>query len=306
MNTTEKNKNDYWHLYYPFFNAIEYERTIEEYTIGEGYECDVHHADNARGVIIFLHGIGLYARFCAPLCAEMKKHGFHIIAPTMPGHGLDEDGNFTVDECLQCIRTTIEFAREKYPELPLFLTGGSMGGALAYYAAAEKYAVDGVVAYCLFTFDDNDIHSGLLGGERRTRFLTWLLTRVARFKPGWKVPLHVALGMWFSSRAVPVDWKEGALMLDDPYLIKYLTLGTIVSLAYSPAASSFEEYSGPPICVVLAENDRLLSTKTMKVCFERLRGVKECVLLPQDHWPVYEQEVEQTALAIAEFCGKLV
>jgi len=101
--------------------------------------------------ILCVHGLGLENRAFASFAAEMTKRDFAVYAMDARGFGAwqSEFGSQTVnfDQTLSDIHTIINLIKEESPDVPVFLLGESMGGALALRAAVD-YSADmtGIIA----------------------------------------------------------------------------------------------------------------------------------------------------------------
>ena len=90
---------------------------------------------------MFVHGTRTSSEIWAPQVEEMRRHGHHVVAVDLPGHGLRLTERFTRAAAL----TTIGDAVAGCPAPPL-LVGLSLGGYTSLaYAAANQHAVTGVV-----------------------------------------------------------------------------------------------------------------------------------------------------------------
>ena len=95
-----------------------------------------------KGLVLLFHGLGAHARFpSVRVAAEaLARGGFIVCAPDFPGHGLSGGQRGFIHSAEQLERDAlifVEAARQAHPQLPLFLAGSSMGGAIAFQAALE-------------------------------------------------------------------------------------------------------------------------------------------------------------------------
>ncbi len=104
-----------------------------------------------RAVLLCIHALGLENRAFMPFGREMSRHGFAVYAMDVRGFGAwqSEFGSETVnfERALADIRVLLQITKSKHPNLPVFLVGESMGGALALRAASEfGDKIDGVIS----------------------------------------------------------------------------------------------------------------------------------------------------------------
>lgn len=148
----------YWLHYQPFFpehcRISADNAPAEEYFSWQGgaVHLDRFACDGAALTVILIHGAGGYGRMLAPLGALLRRAGHEVIAPDLPGYGLSRCGPQTVryDAWVDLICALVRHARALHGR-PVVLCGASLGGYLAYLAAArlEKGMVAGVIATTL-------------------------------------------------------------------------------------------------------------------------------------------------------------
>jgi alpha-beta hydrolase superfamily lysophospholipase len=104
---------------------------------------------NVRAVICLLHGLGEHCGRFAHLARFLLPSGYAVISFDLRGHGKSEGtrGHFpSIDVVMQDIDALILTARKRYPDVPVFLYGHSLGGILAlYYVLRSKPDLAGVV-----------------------------------------------------------------------------------------------------------------------------------------------------------------
>ena len=94
----------------------------------------------SKGLVLLFHGLGAHARFpSVRVAAEaLASGGFTVCAPDFAGHGVSggQRGFIHSAERLESDALLfVEAAQRAHPQLPLFLAGSSMGGAIAFQAA---------------------------------------------------------------------------------------------------------------------------------------------------------------------------
>lgn len=95
-----------------------------------------------RAVVLFIHGLGLHKATYSKLSNELNQRGIICYAIDVRGFGdwikRNPDNRVNYPQTFQDIRVTLKFLKNKYPTLPLFISGESMGGALALQATARN------------------------------------------------------------------------------------------------------------------------------------------------------------------------
>jgi alpha-beta hydrolase superfamily lysophospholipase len=96
----------------------------------------------ARAVVLFIHGLGLHKATYDKLAKELNHRGVICYAIDVRGFGdwikRDENNRVNYAQTFQDIRVTLQYIKNKYPTLPLYISGESMGGALALQATARN------------------------------------------------------------------------------------------------------------------------------------------------------------------------
>jgi len=104
-----------------------------------------------RAVILCIHGMGLETMAFSWLAAEMNKRGYIVYALDVRGFGSwtqtrgEEHLNYR--QSLADIKKVSQVIKERNPDLPLYILGESMGGAIAIRAGARLGDIlNGVIA----------------------------------------------------------------------------------------------------------------------------------------------------------------
>ena len=96
--------------------------------------------------VIVLHGAGANGRIMAPCSVIAQRYGFETVAPDLPGYGLTAvpPNKMEYGLWIDCVVDLIdeELARD---DRPVVLFGVSLGGLLAYQAAAKSRKVIGLI-----------------------------------------------------------------------------------------------------------------------------------------------------------------
>ena len=100
-------------------------------------------AEAPKKILCIIHGIGEYAGRYDRVATYLKEAGIGVVSMDLPGHGLSygKRGHAAPrQDVLDGITIMLDYAREKYPDLPIILYGHSMGGNLCldYKARGAK------------------------------------------------------------------------------------------------------------------------------------------------------------------------
>jgi len=104
-----------------------------------------------KGVIVLVHGLGEHSgRYGTHFADHFSNEGFSIITFDLPGHGKSggKRGHIEQNEDFnKLLSAGISYVKKKYPSLPIFLYGHSLGGLIALdYSIQIKPVINGVIA----------------------------------------------------------------------------------------------------------------------------------------------------------------
>ncbi|XP_048743380.1 monoglyceride lipase-like [Ostrea edulis] len=127
-------------------------------------QVDCNDEEISRKALIFVsHGLGEHGGWYDELGQELAKIGFLVFSHDHVGHGKSPGLHNHVDSFKEYTSLIFEHCDEikkNYPDLPLFLFGHSMGGAVALLAALEQPDYfDGVITSDPFVVPTKDVPS---------------------------------------------------------------------------------------------------------------------------------------------------
>jgi alpha-beta hydrolase superfamily lysophospholipase len=102
-----------------------------------------------KGVIAFVHGIGEHTQRYVHVAEAYTKGDFAMVAFDLPGHGRSEGkrGHASYALIMEQIDRLLEEARSRFPGVPVFLYGHSLGGSLILnYLLERKPKLAGAIA----------------------------------------------------------------------------------------------------------------------------------------------------------------
>jgi alpha-beta hydrolase superfamily lysophospholipase len=113
---------------------------------GQGWETQAA----PGGVVSLVHGLGEHSGRYAHLASFLNDHGYALLSFDLRGHGKSPGprGHTPDYEALMSdISSLLEETARRYPSLPVFLYGHSMGGNLVLnYALRRRPEITGVIA----------------------------------------------------------------------------------------------------------------------------------------------------------------
>ena len=103
-----------------------------------------------KGVIVLVHGLGEHSgRYSTHFAKHFSNEGFSILTFDLPGHGKSSGkrGHIKKYEDINILLSAgISHVKKKYPTLPIFLYGHSLGGLIALeYSIQIKPVINGVI-----------------------------------------------------------------------------------------------------------------------------------------------------------------
>uniref|UniRef100_S4RI80 Monoglyceride lipase n=1 Tax=Petromyzon marinus TaxID=7757 RepID=S4RI80_PETMA len=93
------------------------------------------------GLVHVIHGAGEHCRRYDEVASRLSALGYFAFAHDHVGHGQSEGPRMQVSDFQVFVRDTLQhfdLICKRYPDLPIFLLGHSMGGAISILAASER------------------------------------------------------------------------------------------------------------------------------------------------------------------------
>jgi alpha-beta hydrolase superfamily lysophospholipase len=299
-----------WRAYQEFFPAAM--RSTPASTPSEEWwswsGLDVHldrlAVPDAKLKVIVLHGAGAYGRVMAPAAVLAQRHGYETVSPDLPGYGLTEvpRARFDYPLWVECVSALIdaEIARDGRP---VVLFGVSLGGLLAYQAAARSRKVVGLVATTLADPREPAVRQGFA----RTRLLgsagLWLLSGLAPLTDGLPLPMRYMSKMDRISNRPELSRLCSTDPLGGGNWVPARFLRTLMNTAPDIEPEDFD------LCPVLLTHpgvDRMTEISLSRRFFDRLAAPKRMVVLEgASHMPTEQPGVAQLEAAVVDFVGEI-
>ncbi len=255
--------------------------------------------------VIVLHGAGAYGRVMAPAAVIARRHGFETVAPDLPGYGLTDVPRARLDYALwiDCVVDLIdaELARDGRP---VVLFGVSLGGLLAYHAAARSRRVAGLVATTLADPRETAVRQGFA----RTALLgsagLWLLHHLRPITDGLPLPMR------YMSKMDRISNKPelAHLCATDPLGGgNWVPARFLRTLMYTAPDIEPEDFRVCPVLLTHPGVDRMTDISLSRRFFDRLAAPKRLVVLEgASHMPTEHPGVDQLEQAVVQFAGEIV
>jgi alpha-beta hydrolase superfamily lysophospholipase len=278
----------------------------EEWWSWRGLEVHLDRLANpeSRLKVIVLHGAGAYGRVMAPAVVLARKHGYETVAPDLPGYGLTRVPwrDFKYQLWIDCVCDLID-AELAWDKRPVAIFGVSLGGLLAYQAAAQSRKVVGVAVTTIADTRERAVRQGFA----RTRWLggagLWLLGKTAALTDGLPLPMAYVSKM----NCISNDASLSRLCMSDRMgggnwvPARFLRTFMIATPAIEPA-----EFEVCPVLLAHPGADRMTDIAHSQRFFDRLACKKKMVILEgASHMPIEHPGVDQLEEAVLDFFGSL-
>ncbi len=196
-----------------------------------------------RAIVLGLHAYGDYRRAFRLAGPWFADHGVEVIAYDQRGFGETESrGTWPgADNLIEDFSDVVSILRTSYPNLPLYVVGESMGGAIALAGLSSGQA-EGVERLI--------VAAPGVGGDMPLRQLHDSVLRLAALALPWlAIELRRGGRPW-------LDPSEAARLADDPQILRELSVGTYEGLVDLATIAS-ENLRGalPPTLLLYGELD---------------------------------------------------
>ena len=300
-----------WRRYQPYFP--ESMRCTPATTPREEYwrwrDLDVHldrvDVAGAGLKIVVLHGAGAYGRVMAPAAVLAQRYGYSTVSPDLPGYGLTRVArrDMTYALWIDCVCDLVRAERAR-DATPIALFGVSLGGLLAYQAAARlQREIVGLVATTLADPRERAVRKGFARNALLGTAGLWLLERLAPLTDGLPLPMALMSRMHRISNQPALSALVQADRLGGGSWVPARFLRTLMTTA--PAVEP-EDFAACPVLLAHPGDDRMTDIALSRRFFDRLAAPKRMVVLDgASHMPTEHPGVDQLEAAVAEFLGEL-
>lgn len=251
---------------------------------GAGLGLEVWRAENAKAVIIALHGMNDYAHaFEGAGEFWSREAGITLYAYDQRGFGRSPGfGRWAGEETLKAdLMAAVAAVRAENPGKPVFLVGHSTGAAVVMKAGAGAMLdVDGVILAA----------PGVWGGSRLPLAYRIALNFAARIAPG------ITLTGARAKRQATDNIAILREVLADPYVIKPTRLDAVLGVVrlMGDAYDASDEIGGR-VLFLYGKKDEIIPIEAMTKTAERLCGAVE-VKAYADGWHLLFRDLQAEAV----------
>ena len=258
----------------------------------------------APATLVLVHGGGGNGRLLACYGAMAAAAGHDVIAPDLPGYGLTRVPNkraLVYEDWRDTVAGVLE-AEARRAERPIVVFGLSMGGMLAYDAAARTGIPNGLVATCLLDPRDPAVRRSMARQPWMVPLMEPLLSAVPMLTDPLPVPMRMAGNMRgiandpALAQAIASDPRAGGTWMPARFLRTFINSGPVVAP---------EAFDVCPVLLLHPADDRWTDISVTRPFFERLRVPKRLVMLDNaGHLPVEEPGATQLRTALLDFLAE--
>jgi alpha-beta hydrolase superfamily lysophospholipase len=297
---------DYWRQYQRFLpermRVTQGREPVEEWWSWRGADIhlDRYAAPAAPLTVVLLHGAGGHGRLLAPYGLMLQAHGYEVVMPDLPGYGLSRApaALFNYQRWVDCAADLVE-AEIRRTGRPVVLFGMSIGGYLAYLAAAQSRKAVGVVATTLGDPRLRIFRDQSARYPRLNRVMYPLLGPLSAVCGGLRLPIG-----WFGKmKAVANDPEIARLVCEDP-----IGGGNLVPLRFMHSLMTVrpaiepEDFDLCPVLLAQPAADLWTKIEASRPFFDRIKGPKELVMLENcGHFPIEEPGLSRLEEAVVAF-----
>lgn len=117
--------------------------------------------EEARSVVVVVHGFCEHGGRYGQLAEELQRQGYAVYVGDLRGHGRSAGARTAIrrfEEYLDDVEPVIELASKRCPGRPVFLLGHSMGGAIALWLAiTRRPRVQGLIVSAPAVYVSDDV-----------------------------------------------------------------------------------------------------------------------------------------------------
>ena len=300
-------KSSAYQAYFPDYMRCTPESTpVEEWWSWRGLDVHLDRMSTPGSPIkiIVLHGAGAYGRVMAPAAVLARKFGYDTVAPDLPGYGLTQvpRGRMKYPLWVDCVSDLIdaEIARDGKP---VVLFGVSLGGLLAYQAAAQSKKAIGVVATTMADTREPGARASFARNPFLGKFGLGALSILPIMSDWFPMPMALVTKVDRISNNPELSKLCAGDRMGGGNWVPARFLRTFMN---HPPAIEPEQFKVCPILIAHPGEDRMTDIAHTKHFYERLACPKKFVTLDgASHMPVEHPGVDQLEASAREFLAEL-
>jgi alpha-beta hydrolase superfamily lysophospholipase len=243
-----------------------------------------------RGIVVAIHGLAMHGTNYDTWARSLADDGFVVAAPDLRGYGKWLKTKTTAIAYTESERDLGQLAatlRQRYPHIPLFLAGESLGGTIALRVAARHPdIVDGLI-----------LSAPALKHRHHLQWKTIADAAIALADPAHEVDVSPYIKNYYSDN--PSICSEE---INDPLVRKNLPLTDIMAscrMIADTAALCDAIPPDMPILVMQGQNDRMIKKQSISMLEHHLRSHHASVRVLPNHGHILLETAYVSPEAIA-------
>jgi alpha-beta hydrolase superfamily lysophospholipase len=256
-----------------------------------------HVGDTAAPVrMLLVHGAGGNTAAMRPYAIHLSTTGARVTVPDMPGYGLTEVPDPGTVRYHHWRQMLVDLIEAEHDDRPLVIIGASMGGLLAYDAAAATNLASALVVTCLLDPQADIVRERLTWHPALARAAGPALRLLAGPLASVRIPIrwiadmrHIANNRGLVAEVLK-DKRGGG---------GQVPLGWMRSFLEAAPTVEPEAFEGTHVLMVHPTDDRWTPLEVSKPFFDRIAAEKELVMLEGcGHFPTEEPGFTQMIKAV--------
>lgn len=246
--------------------------------------------------MLLVHGAGGNSAAMRPYAAHLSKLGAYVTVPDLPGYGQTTTAHPERIRYGDWQQLLVDLVRNDNDERPLVLMGASMGGMLAYDAAAATGLASRLIVTCLLDPRDPRVQARLTRHPALARLAGPVLAMAAGPLANVRVPLRWIADM---RNIANTQGLVAEVIADKRGGGGRVPLGWMRSFLESSPLAEPERFSTTPVLMVHPREDRWTPLEVSQPFFDRIAAPKSLVVLEGcGHFPVEEPGFAQMLAAV--------
>lgn len=265
-------------------------------------------AGDARANVVIVHGTAMHSGVYAPVAKALAAEGYRVFAYDLQGWGRSEgkgaDGYVdSFDDYARDLYRVLNKMKVRYPDVPNFVMGESLGGTIALYGVLKKdLAFDGVITSAAGYKPNPE-----LLGIRAPGFINDANMTLAKWW-GQGVPNAPILEADTGIRMVIEDDALQAQLLADPYVSHGwlpAAYGSTLMEANAYIDTHLDELQ-QPILLMHGTEDMLVPKASSEEIYERATsGMKRLEVYNAPHALLLEQSQTRVVRDVVKFLDEV-
>ncbi|MFB9324913.1 alpha/beta hydrolase [Paenibacillus aurantiacus] len=301
----------YWKNYQKFFpeelRLNENQLPSEEWWDWNDYRVhlDRMSVPDSKIKVILIHGAGGNGRLLAPYARMLQINGYDVVSPDLPPYGLTYTDSLNSLDYLLWVELLTKLIEQeiKRDGKPIVLLGASIGGMLAYHAAAMSTHVRGLVVTTFVDTSNSKVRDQVAPNK--------LISRLGKFTmdvfPFILDQFRISVSKVSRMELITNNSELTQLIIKDPLAADTkVTLRLLRTFMNMKPLIQPESFDICPVLLVHPEADPMTPFALSEPFYNRLKAKKECVILEgSGHFPIEQPGLDQMKTAVLSFLSEI-